>query len=186
MNLNLYLSVIRPYHVESCMASKAQPRLAPELQFVSRLTSSHIEQLWRMYQDEWWSHGRNLHDVSRVVQHSDLVFAFCDSETGSLVAFARVLTDFVYKAVVFDVIVARSHRDLGLGRMLLDAITAHPALLFVEHIELYCRDEMVPFYKKWGFTAGLPALRFMRKTQEPLLASASKPRASEARIRVIS
>ncbi len=169
------------------MASKAFPQTAagPMIalharapQFVSRLTSGHIEQLWRMYQSEWWSRGRKLHDVRRAVQHSDLVFAFCDSETGNLVAFARVLTDFVYKAIVFDVIVARSHRDLGLGRMLLDAITAHPALLFVEHIELYCRDEMVPFYKKWGFTAG-PALRFMRKKQEPLLANASMPGASD-------
>jgi GNAT superfamily N-acetyltransferase len=167
------------------MPSKAHPLItvpAPGMQFVSRLTSGHIEQLWRMYQNEWWSHDRKLHDVGRVVQNSDLVFAFCDADTGSLVAFARVLTDFVYKAVVFDVIVARSHRDLGLGRMLLDAITTHPALLFVENLELYCRDEMVPFYQKWGFTTCLPALRCMRKTQRPLLASAAMPRASHVEL----
>jgi GNAT superfamily N-acetyltransferase len=152
----------------------------PGMQFVTRLTSGHIEELWRMYQNEWWSRDRTLHDVRRAVRHSDLVFAFCDSETGSLVAFARVLTDFVYKALVFDVIVARPHRDLGLGRMLLDAVTSHPALLFVEHIELYCRDEMVPFYEKWGFTARLPALRFMRKKQEPWLASGSMRHASSS------
>jgi GNAT superfamily N-acetyltransferase len=158
-----------------------EPLIAPPaIQFVTRLTSVHIEQLWRMYQKEWWSRGRKLHDVRRAVYHSDLVFAFCDSDAGSLVAFARVLTDFVFKALVFDVVVARSHRDLGLGRMLLDAITSHPALLFVEHIELYCRDEMVPFYEKWGFTADLPALRFLRKTQEPLLAGASNTEAKAA------
>ncbi len=140
----------------------------PALQFVSRLTREHIEQLWRMYQGEWWSRGRKLEDVRRVVQHSDLIFAFCDSETGRLAAFARVLTDFVYKALVFDVIVDQQRRDLGLGRILLDAITSHPALLFVEHIELYCRDEMVPFYQKWGFTADLRNARLMRKVQEPL------------------
>jgi GNAT superfamily N-acetyltransferase len=140
----------------------------PTLQFVSRLTSEHIEQLWRMYQGEWWSRLRKLEDVRRVVQHSNLTFAFCDSETGRLAAFARVLTDFVYKAFIFDVIVDRQRRDLGLGRLLLDAITSHPALLFVEHIELYCRDEMVPFYEKWGFTAELRNVRLMRKVQEPL------------------
>lgn len=135
-----------------------------------------------MYQNEWWSRNRTLHDVRRVVEHSDLIFAFCDSESGRLVAFTRVLTDFVYKAFIFDVIVARSHRDLGAGRMLLDAITSHPALLFVEHIELYCRDEMVPFYEKWGFTSALPALRFMRRTQEPLTPNASRAGASNVEL----
>jgi hypothetical protein len=37
-------------------------RSESELQFVSRLTSEHIEQLWRMYQGEWWSRGRKLED----------------------------------------------------------------------------------------------------------------------------
>lgn len=157
------------------MGSTAVTIESPEstLQFVSRLTSQHIEQLWRMYQGEWWSRGRKIGDVRRAVQHSDLVFAFCDPETGRLVAFARVLTDFVYKALILDVIVERQQRDLGLGRMLLDALTAHPALLFVEHMELYCRDEMVPLYEKWGFTAELRNLRLMRRVQEPLFAQTS-------------
>jgi GNAT superfamily N-acetyltransferase len=145
----------------------AEVNIETAFQFVNRLTSEHIEQLWQMYQAEWWSRGRRIQDVRRVVRHSDLVFAFCDSETGHLVAFARVLTDFVYKAVIFDVIVARKHRHLGLGRMLFDAITAQPALLFVEHLELCCRPEMVPFYEKWGFTADIERLRFMRLSQEP-------------------
>jgi GNAT superfamily N-acetyltransferase len=144
-----------------------------KLQFVSRLTSEHIDQLWRMYQGESWSRGRKLADVRRVVEHSDLILAFCDPETGRLVAFARVLTDFVYKAVVFDVIVDRRHRDLGLGRLLLDAMTSHPALLFVEHIELSCRDEMVPFYKKWGFTADSRKVRLLRRVQEQLFSRPS-------------
>ena len=152
--------------VERRRASPAEVDLSTSVQFVSRLTPDHVEQLWQLYQGEWWSRGRRLEDVRRAVQHSDVVFAFCDSETGRLAAFARVLTDFVYKAVVFDVIVERTHRHLGLGRILLEAITAHPALLFVEHIELYCRPELVAFYKKCGFKADLADLHFMRKTQK--------------------
>lgn len=145
------------------------PKLkAREFQFVNRLTCAHIEQLWRMYQGEWWSRGRNLNDVRRAVEHSDLICAYCDPATGRLAAFARVLTDFVYKAVIFDVIVDRPVRRLGLGRMLLEAVTSQPALLFVEHIELYCRPELVSFYKRWGFTADLDELCFMRKKHEPL------------------
>jgi len=150
------------------MAVKLVAESMSTLQFVCRLSCPQIEQLWHMYQAEWWSRGRKLEDVRRAVQHSDLIFAFCDSETGRLAAFARVLTDYVYKAVIFDVIVDRTHRDNGVGRLLLEAITSHPALLFVEHIELYCRPDLVAFYKKWGFTPDLNELRIMRRKQKPL------------------
>src|ERR1043166_5030207 len=145
---------------------QAEPKTETAFQFVNRLNGSQLEQLCDLYQSEWWGRGRNLKDVRRAIERSDVVCAFCDPD-GRLVAFARVLTDFVYKAVIFDVIVAREDRELGLGRRLLEAILFHPALLFVEHIELYCRPELVPFYKKWGFAADLNQLRFMRKTQKP-------------------
>ena len=149
------------------MAVKLAPKSVSTLQFTCRLSCPQIDQLWHMYQAEWWSRGRKLEDVRRAVQHSDLIFAFCDSESSRLAAFARVLTDYVYKAVIFDVIVDRPHRAAGVGRRLLKAITSHPALLFVEHIELYCRPELVAFYRKWGFTADLDELCFMRKKQRP-------------------
>jgi GNAT superfamily N-acetyltransferase len=147
----------------------APPKSIPTLQFTSRLSCQQVEQLWHMYQAEWWSCGREIEDVRRAVQHSDLIFAFRNSETGRLAAFARVLTDYVYKAVIFDVIVDRPYRATGVGRLLLEAITSHPALLFVEHMELYCRPEMVSFYRKWGFTADLDELCFMRKKQKPFI-----------------
>ena len=149
------------------MAAKLAPKPMSTLQFTCRLSSPQIEQLWQMYQAEWWSRGRDIEDVRRAVQHSDLIFAFCDPATGRLAAFARVLTDYVYKGLIFDVIVDRQHRATGAGRMLLEAITSHPALLFVENLELYCRPELVAFYRKWGFTADLNEVCFMRKKQQP-------------------
>jgi len=151
---------------------------AKDFQFVSRLSVTHIDQLWRLYQNEWWSRGRRLDDVRRSVEHSDLIFAYANCASGRLSAFARVLTDFVYKAVLFDVIVDPQYRELGLGRALLEAVTCHPALLFVEHIELYCRPELTRFYEKWGFTTDLQALRFMRRTQQPLSSTVGARRAS--------
>ena len=147
------------------MAVKLAPKSISALQFTCRLSCAQIEQLWHMYQAEWWSRGRNIEDVRRAVQHSDLIFAFCHPATGQLAAFARVLTDHVYKAVIFDVIVDGPHRNTGVGRMLIEAITSHPALLFVENLELYCRPELVAFYRKWGFTEDLGNLRFMRLTR---------------------
>ncbi|SRR5258708_89112 len=163
------------------MAVKLAPKSVSTLQFTCRLSCPQIEQLWHMYQAEWWSRGRRIEDVRRAVLHSDLIFAFCDPANGRLAAFARVLTDYVYKAVIFDVIVEGSHRDTGVGRLLLEAITSHPALQFVENLELYCRPELVAFYRKWGFTADLDELCFMRKKQRPFtrLVQATPPQSSQ-------
>jgi predicted GNAT family N-acyltransferase len=93
---------------------------------------------------------------------TDLVFAFEDAGSKELVAFCRVLTDKVYRAHLFDVIVKESHRGQGLGQAIVDAVLAHPVLSRVEKILLSCRTELVPFYERWGFTAELGAdIHFM-------------------------
>ena len=95
---------------------------------------------------------------------SPLIVAFADPQTQRLIAFARVITDGVYKALVLDVIVDESARKTGLGKALIDAVTSHPALAQVQHFELYCRPELIPFYQRWGFKepAGLRFLRMSR------------------------
>ena len=77
------------------------------------------------------------------------------------VGFARVLTDWHYRAYVYDVIVATDWRDRGLGRELLDALMER--LHAVESIELSCQPEMIPFYRRWGFTDEFGGSLLMRR-----------------------
>jgi len=70
----------------------------------------------------------------------------------SLAAFARVLTDRTYLALVLDVIVAPEYRGGGLGRLLVERICSEPALQKVASIELVCQPELMPLYRAWGFT----------------------------------
>lgn len=134
------------------------------VELINYLTGAQIAELHALYQSEWWTKGRTLEETQRVVQHSDIIVAFGEIDTKRLVAFTRVLTDYIYKALVFDVIVAESYRGAGLGRKLIEAVVNHPELKSVHHIELYCSPELMPFYQKWGFTAELGELRFMRRT----------------------
>lgn len=135
-----------------------------QVELTNHLTNTQIVELHALYQTVWWTKGRTLEQTQRVVQHSDIIIAFCEMKTKRLVAFTRVLTDYVYKALVFDVIVADAYRRTGLGKRLLDAVVNHSDLKAVQHTELYCLPELMPFYRKWGFTAELGELRFMRKT----------------------
>jgi hypothetical protein len=103
-----------------------------ELDGIDRLTEAQAHELVALYQKEWWTKGRELEDVRRMLEQTDIV-----------VAFARGLTDGVYKA-------------------LMDALLEHPRLKRVRHLELYCLPELIPFYRRWGFT---DELRFLRRTQ---------------------
>ena len=136
------------------------------LRRIDRLTESHVRDLHAMYLTEWWTHRRVLDDVRRMARHG-VIIGFEEEATGRLAGFARVITDFVFKALVLDVIVQPEHRGTGLGKALMDAVVEHPDLKDVLHFELYCRPELVPFYQRWGFTAELGDLTFMRRGAAP-------------------
>jgi GNAT superfamily N-acetyltransferase len=128
------------------------------------LTSSQIDQLVALFQTEWWTKGRTRADTERALQMGGPMFAFVDPEGDDLVAFARTTTDGVYKAMIFGIIVKATWRGTGLGALLMETVLNDPALVDVKHRELYCLEDMVPFYEKWGFTDKLPGLYFMRKS----------------------
>lgn len=129
---------------------------------IEQLSENQIKDLHNLFQLEWWTKGRNFSDVVSMLKMSDLIIGISDSETDTLIGFARVLTDYVYKALIFDVMVSDEHRGKHLGAELMSVIMKHPTLENVQHFELYCRPEMRPFYQKWGFTDELTDLHFMR------------------------
>ena len=134
-----------------------------EYEPVERLTEAQLADLHRLYAGEWWCKDRTLDETRRVVAGSSLVFGF--TESGTLVAFARVLTDRIFKALVFDVIVDPAHRDAGLSVALMRRILEHPDLERVKTVELYCLPELVPFYERLGFSRDLGGVLFLRRTR---------------------
>jgi len=110
-----------------------------------------------------------------MLEHTKVTVGFCDTESKRLIAFARVLTDYVYKALVLDVIVDAGSRGQGLARALMDAVVGHPSLASVEHFELYCRPELMPLYRQWGFSDDLGDLCFMRRVAPCVQPSRDQP-----------
>jgi len=136
------------------------------IHFSERLNEAQVEALWQLYQHEWWSAGRELEDVHRLASSPhNIIYAAIDTPTDSLAGFARVISDRIYKALILDVIVDQAWRDQGLGKMIMERILHDPRLAEVRHFELYCKPGMEPFYEKWGFTAALGDIRFMRRVK---------------------
>ncbi len=138
---------------------------------INKLQEGHIARLHELYQLEWWTRGRNLEDVRAMVSSSEYLYgisAFGHDKPGELVGFVRVLSDRVFKALIFDVVVDPAHRGRALGRQLMERILSDPRLAHVKHFELYCLPELEPFYERLGFSADVGGVRLMRLTHYSL------------------
>ena len=137
---------------------------ATTARIVYGLDEPHIQQLHALYQNEWWTKGRTLEDTRKCVNHSQICIGLLN-EHQDLIGFARVLTDFTFKALIFDVIVASEHRNKGLGDQLVSLILNHQQLRDVRSFELYCLPEMIPFYVRYGFSDDVGLIKLMRRVQ---------------------
>ena len=130
---------------------------------VETLTESQVSDLMDLYKNEFWSDKRTRQDVVKMLASTDVIIGLVD-ECDRLIGITRVLTDFVYRAMIFDVIIKPTHRKRGLGAKLMDAVLNHPKLQTVEHFYLNCLPNMMPFYERWGFSDDVGGLKFLRRT----------------------
>ncbi|RZU12410.1 acetyltransferase (GNAT) family protein [Kribbella rubisoli] len=140
-----------------------------DLTIQTEVPPSRIPELTDLMRTAWWMSDRTPAEVARLLEHSDIVTTV--SLADRLVGFARVLTDYTHLALVLDVIVDESHRGSGLGVALLDAVVNHPELVDVRSLELVCQPELIPFYRRWGFTDQVGRSTLMRRTADARLTS---------------
>ena len=99
----------------------------------------------------YWSTGIPRETVERAARHS-LCFGVYERATGNQVGLARVVTDHATFAYLCDVYVLEEHRGHGLGKRLMDAVMAHPALTGARRAMLGTRDAH-GLYARHGFRA---------------------------------
>lgn len=128
---------------------------------IYKLSPQHISELHELYQNEWWTKGRTLKESEQCVEGSQVCIGLID-EAGTLQGFARVLTDYIFKALIFDVIVSPKYRGKGLGDKLVNLVKNHQKLSNVKCFELYCLPELTDFYDKHNFTTDVGNISLMR------------------------
>ncbi|APR93548.1 N-acetyltransferase GCN5 [Pandoraea thiooxydans] len=105
-----------------------------------------------------WARGIPMSLLSRAIAHS-LCFGAYDLEAvagdAPQVGFARVITDRATFAYLCDVFVVPEARGRGIGRQLVVAVMAHPALHGLRRFML-ATDTAAGLYERYGFTP-LPA-----------------------------
>jgi len=118
--------------------------------WLEQLNDEHIDEIHALMTQEWWCSDRTIDEVRKVITGSDITLAALDHEQ-KVAAFARALTDGVFKAIIYDVIVRADCRNTRLGERLIEQLKQHPTLKNVKNLELYCPDHISGFYKKLGF-----------------------------------
>lgn len=133
------------------------------MKIIEALAPHHIPQLHQLYLQQFWSNTRTLSEVESVLTGSSLTLGMVD-EANNLIGFVRVLTDGIFKALLFDVIVNEPYRGHKIGSQLVEYVKQHPALSRVKHIELYCLPELQCYYQQFGFVADVGGMELMRLT----------------------
>ncbi len=124
------------------------------------------QHLLALFDQADWARGRALEDIQRMLTETDVIVSAWDGT--QLVGFARVLTDYVYRASIWDVIVDVSYQDRDIGKGLIQRILRHISLAQVELFWL-CTRRYQGFYTSLGFSdKEQTGMVWDRKNQGPL------------------
>ncbi|MCY4145964.1 MAG: GNAT family N-acetyltransferase [Chloroflexi bacterium] len=105
------------------------------------------EDLHRLLQQTDWAQTRDPLDIQYMLDRSQLTLGVWDEER--LIAFARVITDDRYRALIDDVVVDSGYRGHGIASQMLGRLLKR--LEHIEQVMLDCGSELAPFYAKFGF-----------------------------------
>ncbi len=99
-------------------------------------------------ENTFWAKGRNKLQIRKMLSHSTVVVSLWHHN--KLIGFGRATSDQVFRAVLWDVVIASDHQGLGMGKLILEAILTNKKIKSVEKIYLMTTNSS-EFYKQLGF-----------------------------------
>lgn len=115
--------------------------------YISTEKEIPVNQLMNLMKQTYWAPERSEEDVLTAMKNSVSFGAF--DEEGNLVGFARVVTDFVSIWYLCDVIVDESHREQGIGKMIMSAVVSDER--FAKAGALLKTKDAHGLYREYGF-----------------------------------
>jgi GNAT superfamily N-acetyltransferase len=116
-----------------------------------------LEVIHEFLKNSYWSPGIPRETLAKAMEQS---LCFGVLQSGVLVGFARVISDYATFAYLADVFVLESHRGKGLSKRLMEAVIADPQLQGLRRFLLATRDAH-GLYAQFGFKPLAAPPRFM-------------------------
>tara|TARA_B100001121_G_scaffold37785_1_gene32177 strand:- start:186 stop:641 length:456 start_codon:yes stop_codon:yes gene_type:complete len=96
----------------------------------------------------FWAQNRSHRQLRQMLKGSQVIVSLWRGKR--MVGFGRASSDGIYRAVLWDVVVAGDLQGRGLGRRVVEALLASPKLREVERVYLMTTNSN-GFYEQMGF-----------------------------------
>lgn len=120
------------------------------------VTATELQNLYRYTR---WGRSRSVEGIDAMLRGTSMCFSARYEDR--LVGFCRIITDFIYRASLWDVIVHPEHQGRGVGSALVDYALTHPAIRKIPVIMTYT-TEWEAFMESRGFEAGKGSMVMLR------------------------
>ena len=71
-------------------------------------------------QNTFWARNRTIKDLKKCLANSDVIVSLWTGN--SIVGFGRALSDGVYRAVLWDVVIDQKHQGKGYGKLIVESL----------------------------------------------------------------
>ena len=99
-------------------------------------------------ENTFWAKGRSKEHICKVLAHSTVVVSLWKQKR--LIGFGRATSDHVFRAVLWDVVIASDQQGLGMGKLIIGEILRNKKIKSVERVYLMTTKSS-DFYKQLGF-----------------------------------
>ena len=112
------------------------------------LRIGQVQALFNAY--SFWARCRSRNALMRMLLGSCVVVSAW--QAGRLVGLGRATSDGVFRAVLWDVVVASEQQGQGLGRRIVESLLSYKTVAEAERVYLMTTNSS-GFYEKLGFTS---------------------------------
>ena len=119
----------------------------PEILFSTDKTLLDLDVINNFLLNAYWSKGRTKEQIKTAIDNSTCFGAYIN---GGQIGFARVLSDKISLAYLFDVFILEEFRGNGLGVKLMDYVIKYSDFANVKKWMLVTKDAH-KLYEKFGF-----------------------------------
>ena len=89
-------------------------------------------------ENTFWARGRNKQQICTMLAHSAVVVSLW--QQNKLIGFGRATSDLVFRAVLWDVVIASDCQGLGLGKLIVEAILTKTLILLTMIRYFYIKE----------------------------------------------